>query len=246
MAFNFLFVEAQFNSLEIAGVVEATLKALPPGATPVWTASNHDVGRFPSRWCHDDERAARAALVLLATLPGTVVLYYGDELGMTDVDVPVALQLDEMSLAQPGSPSRDRGRTPMPWTADENAGFTSATARPWLPLGDHSVVNVKSEEGDPGSVLSLWRELASLRASGRIGTGRPDGASPARRTGLGVQGRYGDHGPQPFLATAARDIGPDGALSVLVSTGLSEREVKIAGNVLLEPWEALIAVPPQS
>jgi alpha-glucosidase len=75
MAFNFLFVEAEFKALELAGVVEATLRALPPGATPVWTASNHDVGRFPSRWCHANERAVRAALVLLATLPGTVVLY---------------------------------------------------------------------------------------------------------------------------------------------------------------------------
>ena len=229
MAFNFLFVEAQFNALEIAGVVEATLKALPPGATPVWTASNHDVGRFPSRWCHDDERAARAALVLLATLPGTVVLYYGDELGMTDVGVPVALQLDEMSLAQPGAPSRDRGRTPMPWSAEENAGFTSATARPWLPLGDHSVVNVKSEEGDPGSVLSLWRELASLRASGHIGT-----VGPMERVLLDEQVwafRVGTATTVLNLSSrpATRDIAPTGLYPYWCRPALANRRSRSPG-----------------
>jgi len=243
MAFNFLFVESKFQALELAGIVEATLSALPPGATPVWTASNHDVGRFPTRWCHNDERAVRAALVLLATLPGTVVLYYGDELGMTDVDVPVALQLDEMSLARPGTPSRDRGRTPMPWSAEENAGFTSPTARPWLPLGNHSVVNVKCEQEGPESVLSLWRELAALRASGRIGT-----VEPLERVLLDDHVwafRVGSATTVVNLSSrpAARDLGPDQALSVLLSTGPQPRSTEISGKVLLEPWEALVAVP---
>ena len=65
----------------LAEVVENTLAALPTGAMPVWTASNHDVGRFPTRWCGDDARAVKAALTVLSTLPGTLVLYYGDELG---------------------------------------------------------------------------------------------------------------------------------------------------------------------
>jgi alpha-glucosidase len=135
MAFNFLFVESNFEALDLAPVVEGTLAALPADATAVWTASNHDVGRFPTRWCHNDERATRAALVVLATLPGTVVMYYGDELGMNDVDVPVSQRVDEISLARRGRPNRDRGRTPMPWSGGKNAGFTSPSARPWLPIG---------------------------------------------------------------------------------------------------------------
>ena len=71
---------------------------------PVWTGSNHDVGRFPTRWCGDDPRAVKAALTVLSTLPGTLVLYYGDELGMADVDVPVALRLDEMSAGKRPGP----------------------------------------------------------------------------------------------------------------------------------------------
>jgi len=70
-------------------MVERTLAALPPGGCPAWMGSNHDIGRFPSRWCRGDERKIRLALLVLATLPSTTVLYYGDEIGMTDVDVPV-------------------------------------------------------------------------------------------------------------------------------------------------------------
>ena len=56
-----------FTAPALADVVESTLAALPPGATPVWTASNHDVGRFPTRWCGDDARAVKAALTVLST-----------------------------------------------------------------------------------------------------------------------------------------------------------------------------------
>ena len=129
MAFNFLFVEAELKSLELAAIAEETLAALPPGATPAWTASNHDVGRFPTRWCNDDERAVRAALVVLSTLPGTLVLYYGDELGMLDVYVPVEERLDDMTRNRPDNLGRDRCRTPMPWSAGPNAGFTTPDAR---------------------------------------------------------------------------------------------------------------------
>ena len=68
------------------------------GACPVWMASNHDLGRFPTRWCGGDERKIRLALLMLATLPGTAVLYYGDEIGMTDVDVPLELRRDNATL----------------------------------------------------------------------------------------------------------------------------------------------------
>ena len=67
--------------------------------------SNHDLGRFPSRWCGGDERMIRLALLVLATLPGTSVLYYGDEIGMTDVDVPVALRRDHATLDVEGAPT---------------------------------------------------------------------------------------------------------------------------------------------
>ena len=56
LAFNFPFVFAPFTAPELSGVVARTLASLPARVCPVWTASNHDVGRFPSRWCGGDER----------------------------------------------------------------------------------------------------------------------------------------------------------------------------------------------
>ena len=164
LAFNFPFVFAALAAGDLSGVVGATLARLPAGACPVWTASNHDVGRFPTRWCGGDERKARLALLVLATLPGTTVLYYGDEIGMTDVAVPPGLRRDKMSRSGGGwDGSRDRARTPMPWDASPSGGFTAAGVTPWLPLGDHAVRNVAVQRGDPGSVLELCRRLLALR-----------------------------------------------------------------------------------
>ncbi len=240
MAFNFLFVEAHFKAPELAGIVEGTLAALPAGSTAVWTGSNHDVGRFPTRWCGDDGRAIRAALVLLATLPGTLVLYYGDELGMADVDVPVAQQVDQISLARPDWPSRDRGRTPMPWSGDKNGGFTTASARPWLPLGEHTSNNVESQKQDPGSVLNFWRDLSRLRQAGLIGNPGPlervllDEQVWAFR--VGGTTTVANLSPEPVTRPF-----PSGEIStVLLSTTAGRRDMKLAGEVVLDPWEALV------
>ena len=139
------------------------MAALPPGACPVWMGSNHDLGRFPSRWCGGDERKTRLALLVLATLPGTSVLYYGDEIGMTDVDVPVALRRDTATLDVLQGADRDPARTPMPWDGSPGGGFTGPGVTPWLPLGDPPLGSVADQRDDAGSALSLCRDLLSLR-----------------------------------------------------------------------------------
>ncbi len=222
-------------------MVEATLAALPPGATPVWTASNHDLGRFPTRWCRNEPRAVKAALVLLATLPGVLVLYYGDELGMAEVDVPPSLQLDEMSLARQGSPSRDRGRTPMPWSQARNGGFTTETARPWLPLGEHGATNVHSEEKDAESVLNFWRQLALLRTTSQIGN-----VEKLERVLLDDQVWAFRVGRATTVANlspseAIRATGTGEVLTVLASTRPGRQGTTISGELQLMPWEALVA-----
>jgi alpha-glucosidase len=239
MAFNFLFVEAELKARQLAAIAEETLAALPAGATPVWTASNHDVGRFPTRWCNNDERAVRAALVVLSTLPGTLVLYYGDELGMLDVYVPVELRLDDMTRDQPGNPGRDRCRTPMPWSAGRNAGFTIPSARPWLPVGEHATANVQSEQADPASVLSLCRELTLLRRSGRVAQ-----LAPLERVLLDDQVWAFRAGGVTTVANlssgpATRDLGL-GVLTVLASTQPGAQGNRATGELTLAPWEAMV------
>ncbi len=139
---------------------------------PTAVFSNHDQPRHASRLADsvgavDRDAVARAAAVLLLTVRGTPVLYYGEELGMGDVDVPPDESVDPpASRVGPDFAwwDRSRCRTPMPWTADPGAGFT--TGRPWLRIGpDAATRNVASERQDPGSVLSLYRRLIALRAA---------------------------------------------------------------------------------
>jgi alpha-glucosidase len=164
LGFNFLFVFSPYDADVLAAVVDDTLAALPAGACPVWVGSNHDVSRFPTRWAAGDERRTRQALTLLCTLPGTVVLYYGDELGLTDVDVAPDRQRDPMSWhADDGRFNRDRARTPMPWEEGPGAGFTAASVEPWLPVGDRRGRSVAAQRRDDASTLLLTRRLLAAR-----------------------------------------------------------------------------------
>jgi alpha-glucosidase len=147
LAFNFPFVFAGLEADALAEVVAGTEAALPEAAWPVWTLSNHDVVRFPTRICEGDERRVRCALLILLGLRGTPVLYYGDELGMPQTDIPRDRVLDVSG--------RDGARTPMPWGDVD-------WHEPWLPLGDHPR-SVVEQRDDPESVLSFCRELIALR-----------------------------------------------------------------------------------
>jgi alpha-glucosidase len=165
LALNFAFALSPFDAPSLREIVERTLERLQPlGATPVWHASNHDLPRFPTRWCEGDRRRIELALTLLLTLPGTCILYQGDELGMVDTRLPPGVGHDPVG--------RDRARTPMPWNDGPNRGFTSG--RPWLPL-DEATASVAQQEADPGSVLALTRRLIALRRS--LGPYRPGSGS---------------------------------------------------------------------
>jgi alpha-glucosidase len=93
--------------------------------------------------------------VLLLTLRGTPFVYYGEELGMANTDVPPHQLQDP---ARHYGRGRDPERTPMQWTRE--GGFSNSA--PWLPYGDLSL-NVKDQEKDEGSMLSLYRTLIWTR-----------------------------------------------------------------------------------
>jgi alpha-glucosidase len=163
LAFNFPFVYADFDA-RLADLVAATEALLPQTAWPVWTGSNHDAGRFPSRWCDGDEARIRLALTALLTLRGTPVLYYGDEIGMPEAELRPEDLRDPVGLRRwPQNRGRDPMRTPMQWSGADGAGFTEPAAVPWLPLGDHRACNVEDQREDPASVVSFTRELIGLR-----------------------------------------------------------------------------------
>jgi alpha-glucosidase len=140
LPFNFHLISTPWDVEAIAELVERYEAALPPGAWPNWVLGNHDRPRIAGRV---GRAQARVAAMLLLTLRGTPTLYYGDEIGMTDVPI---------RRYDPGG--RDGERTPMQWTPD--GGFT--TGEPWLPYGDLTV-NVEAEP----PLLTLHRELLRLR-----------------------------------------------------------------------------------
>jgi alpha-glucosidase len=163
LAFNIPFLSAPFDAATLAGLVNQTESLLPAGCCEVWTGSNHDVSRFPTRWAAGDPARARCAVLMLLGLRGSVFLYYGDELGMPDTDVPPDRMLDPVSIQYHPVLNRDAARTPMQWTGEAGAGFTPAGVEPWLPFGDLRACNVADQRTDPASTLHFTRDLIALR-----------------------------------------------------------------------------------
>lgn len=160
LPFNFHLIEAQWHARNLDREIEEYEAALPEGGWPNWVLSNHDKPRIATRV---GRRQARVAAMLLLTLRGTPTIYYGDELGMQDVEIPPECVRDPFELNVPGKGfGRDPQRTPMQWSGAANADFTTGT--PWLPIAAEArTVNVYVEAEDPDSMLSLYRGLLALR-----------------------------------------------------------------------------------
>ena len=236
LAFNFPFVFSEFEAEQLRETVELTESLLPPLAWPVWTGSNHDVLRFPSRWCDGDDRKTRIALMVLLTLRGTPVLYYGDEIGMPDTEVPREEMKDPVGQRfWPEDRGRDPSRTPMQWSSQDGAGFCPPGVRPWLRVGDHRSRNVADQRNDPASMLSFTKSLIALRRESeelRRGDYRsvasPQGTWVYRRGGATVALNFSD---QPMTVEESG--------TVIAGTD-PDRPRGPVGVLSLAPWEGVI------
>ena len=239
LAFNFPFLTAPLEAEAMGEVVEATEAALPTGAWPVWTGSNHDLGRLATRWAGDDPARARVALLVLLCLRGTPVLYQGDELGLPDVDVPHEKMRDPLGVRYwPAYAGRDGARTPMPWRNAPGGGFTDAGVEPWLPFGDLAGYNVEEQRTDPDSTLHLVRDLIALRRE------EPDLFSGGYRTLDATPGGWAWRRGDGVSVLAA--LSDDGATlegvtgTVVAATDRRRRGERIDGVVRVGPWEAVV------
>jgi len=159
MPFNFQLMTAEWGVPALRATIEAVLWNVPVGGWTNWTLGNHDEVRLATRLPKGHERLGA---LLLLTLRGTPFLYYGDELGMTQLAISEAEARDPWGMNVEWL-SRDGARTPMQWSPGPNAGF-SENASPWLPVAsDSAEVNVETELADPSSVLNLYRRLLQLR-----------------------------------------------------------------------------------
>ena len=160
LPFNFQLLSLPWDALQIATSIDQYEGALPAGGWPNWVLGNHDQPRITSRV---GLAQAKVAAMLLLTLRGTPTVYYGDEIGMRDVPIPFEEVQDPQGLNMPDlNLSRDPSRTPMQWDNSENASFTEA--KPWLRLAaDFRRENVRIQQSDPYSILTLHRRLIQLR-----------------------------------------------------------------------------------
>jgi oligo-1,6-glucosidase len=146
--------------------------------------ANHDQARMVSRFGNNSPvyRAPSAMMLntFILSMRGTPYVYYGDELGMTNIGFEKIEQYKDIAaingykkvvseggdvalyLKNLKASSRDNGRTPMQWTAQKNAGFTTGT--PWLPTNEnHTNINVENQQTDVNSVLNHFKKMVALR-----------------------------------------------------------------------------------
>jgi glycosidase len=207
MPYNFSLLYPDWDAVTIRSIVDRYDAVCRGDRWPNWVLGNHDEVRLATRLGDD---AARAAAVLLLTLRGTPTIYYGDELGLLEAEIPVEQQVDPWGLRVAGL-GRDGCRTPMQWDPSPNAGFSSA--RPWLPVGaDYVQRNVEVQSADPRSTLSLYRTLLGYRRS-----------SAALR-----RGAYESFDAGSGVFAYRRSV--DGAPSVTVAVGFGEPRLAEVGT----------------
>ncbi|XP_065224380.1 maltase A2-like [Planococcus citri] len=129
------------------------LKTIPKGAASNWALGNHDQGRIFQRF---NKEYNNILLTLVTMLPGTSVIYYGEEISQEIFDFAPEKEKDRFV-------HRDHFRLPMQWDDSLNAGFTSAE-KPWVPLHPgYWKLNVEAQKQQKDSTLNFFKELTSLR-----------------------------------------------------------------------------------
>ena len=149
--------------------------------------NNHDLPRVVSRWGDDEKyrvESAKMLATMLHGMQGTPYIYQGEELGMTNIRLPMEQYVDvetrnlyreriaagyprESVMESIYARSRDNARTPMQWSRQKHAGFTTGT--PWLPVNENFLeINAEAALKDPNSVFYYYQKLIQLRKTYRV------------------------------------------------------------------------------
>jgi alpha-glucosidase len=166
--FNFNLVMATWSAAAIRSAIEVA-RDIADGSQAPWVLGNHDVTRPVTRL--GGPRQARAAALLLLSLPGSAYIYQGEELGLPEVTgIPDEARQDPTFRRTGGADrGRDGCRVPLPWSlAGPSAGFSGPAdgpvAAPWLPQPARwGTLSVEAQQADPGSFLALYRAALRLR-----------------------------------------------------------------------------------
>jgi alpha-glucosidase len=194
--FNFPYLMTPWDAKALGDVIRESLDEFGAvGAPSTWVLSNHDVVRHATRLALTDENPqgegigpntpnkpdtkiglarARAATTLMLALPGSAYLYQGEELGLPEAtEIPDEFRQDPTWFRTNGERyGRDGCRVPLPWEADAPAFGFNETGLSWLPQpSDWAAYSRDTEERDPLSTLSLYKELLAARREHGFGAG---------------------------------------------------------------------------
>lgn len=177
LVFMFETMRTHFSAAGFRKLIARTEQAFAAPLQPTWVFSNHDRPRAIHR-LGDDPDKARLLAALQLTVRGVPFIYYGEELGLSHVEIPTQAGLDPIAARFDWVPrwlarrlrrhgillNRDECRLPMPWEPGKNSGFTADHVAPWLPMHpDSDLLSVAAQHGDPRSLLSTYRRFLRLR-----------------------------------------------------------------------------------
>jgi oligo-1,6-glucosidase/alpha-glucosidase len=177
LVFLFKTLRTPFSATAFRKLIAEYEQEFPSPLLPTYVLDNHDRPRYLERLDNDRARA-RLLATLQLTARGVPFLYYGDEIGMENSDIPAARAQDAVAQRMAWLPlavtrrlrkkgiliNRDECRTPMQWDGSPGAGFTAAGVRPWLPLHEgYPQVNVAAQKDDPESLWRCYQRLLRLR-----------------------------------------------------------------------------------
>ena len=223
--------------------------------------NNHDLPRIVSRWGNDKEyrvRSAKAFAILLHMMKGTPYIYQGEELGLTNTPVASIEELDDIEsinmyhdrisrgfsiesiMTSLNAKGRDNARRPIPWTAEQNGGFTTGT--PWLALNpNYKEINVEAELKNPDSVFHTYQKLIQLRKDHPIVVW---GDYKLLNTSSNVFSYYRTLGEERWLTVVnlsdfEEEISVDARFNKVVVTN-TEDEITDLRAYKLSPWQAFV------
>ena len=251
MPMDFLFARVDKLSApefrtQIAGVNSA--------GWPVYVLSNHDIVRAYVRYgdaVHNDAIAKLMAGLYL-TLRGTPIMYYGEEIGMTNNDPKRREDVKDPigRLGWPKEKGRDGERTPMQWNTSANAGFSEA--KPWLPVpATYKTHNVATELKEPDSILNFYRRVLELRhQDAALRDGEYVALNENDANVLSYLRRYKDEAVLVVLNMSSRpqkvsfDLQTQGLsgskATTLLTTGKADRESASLKAISLDPFSVYI------
>ncbi len=180
----------ELNIVELKSVLSRWQKGLEGKGWNALFIENHDKARIVSTWGNNQEywrESATAIAAMYFLMQGTPFIYQGQEIGMTNVQFDSIDDYDDVSaknmyrskradgvphkdiMAIIWASGRDNSRTPMQWSDEENAGFSTGTT--WLKVNpNYNKINVAAQQNDPDSVLNFYKKMIRLKKANEVFT----------------------------------------------------------------------------